>query len=682
MLMFVFLAGLMLSAGIVAFAHKKVDFAKVLILGCGGYFAAYAFVSGMLFLLEMFMVVRCAVITAIVLLVIFLIQLAVKRFEVPMIRYRWKEYLPLAIILILCAFISRGNITGYHGTGQDEGLYQIRAMYYYMDQTDTDVFFREYELITESKYEAELYGEEIRDLLGYHPDYDFHEQYGTIKGVLHGLGVLPAIMALWGRLFGLEYMNHVMMTCYLISIGNVWLICRNIKEEKKLFANIAALIFAVSPIVVWCGTNTLTEIVLTMFVTGWFVILTASSEEGVQLLALLPLGGLCVLHILSSALMPMIVLIYWGSFFIRGKKSFLMTIMFALAQYALGFSMMKLKFSNYTDGNYLRIYYGTDYVLNKDNILTIVWTVTLICMFLSLVFMIRGRRGLLRRLVKRIGSSERGYTGCRIFMIVSMAAMLIAIIAEFVERADKSYCYPLMTVLGFVYMLGFVIFPAALAVMVIKGGEFLSDRRFFALSLALTYVVWLYCVFVMPEVSVYYYYVRYLAPFIFLPIVIAGLYSWVLPKKAQIAAAGIIASLMLFQSRALYKGQDLTYCSYRTLMDITSCIGENDAVLINEQGYRCQRIFAFPIKALSGAAVYFVRASEIQKQMDRLDKDFDKVFLLSIDTGGLVGKHEGWTPMLHVYAEGGSLESLNDTFPPYPKDWEKLKTPIVMMIKE
>lgn len=680
--MFVFLAGLLLSMAVAAFAHRKVDAAKVLILGCGGYLAAYAFVSGMLFLLEIFMVGRCAVITMALLLVILIVQLVVKRFEMPQIRYRWKEYLPLAIILLAATFISRGNITGYYGTGQDEGLYQIRAMYYYMDETDTDVYFREYENITESKYERELYGEKILDLLGYHPDLDFHEKYGTIKGVLHGLGVLPALMALWAKLFGLEYMNHVMMTCFLISIGNVWLICRNIKEEKKLYANLAALLFAVSPIVVWCGTNTLTEIVLTMFVTGWFVILTATGEEGVQLLALLPVGGICVLHILSTALIPMIVLIYWGIFFIQGKKSYLMTLQCALVQYILGFSMMKLKFSNYTDGNYNRIFYGTDQFINVDNILTIAWVVTLICMALTLLFMIKGRREAIHKLVRRLGKSDRAQSVSGIVLVIILIATGIGIIIQLMIRADRPDSLTHLSIFGFIIMTGFVILPGAIAVMVKKSSEILTDRRFFALSVCFIYALWLYCIALMPEVWTYFYFIRYLAPFIFLPIVIAGLYAWIIPSRIQIAAAAVISAITMFQSRTLYQGQDLTYCSYRTLMDIASIIGENDAVLINEQGYHCQRIFTFPIKALSGAAVYFVRGSELQKQMDRLDEQYDSVFLVSLDTGRLVGEHVGWTPIYRSRAEGGYYDNSNEKFLPYPTKAEKMSTPVVVMKKD
>ena len=116
-------------------------------------------------------------------------------------------------------------------------------------------------------------------------------------------------------------------------------------------------------------------------------------------------------------------------------------------------------------------------------------------------------------------------------------------------------------------------------------------------------------------------------------------------------------------------------------MDIASIIGENDAVLINDQGYRCQRIFTFPRKALSGAAVYFVRGSEIQKQMDRLDEQYDSVFLVSLDTGRLVGDHEGWTPIYHSRAEGGYYDNTDEKFLPYPTKAETMSTPVVVMKK-
>lgn len=681
MLMFLFLLGVLLSMGVAAFAHKKVDAAKVFILGCGGYFAAYSFVCGMLFLLELFKVMTAVVITDALLLVILLIQLALKHFKMPRIRYNWKDYIPLAIIMIAATFVCRGSIAGFYGTGQDEGLYQIRAMFYCMDKTDENIGFPEYESIAEHKYLQQAYRERIYDLIGYYTDDELMDK-GTISGTLHGLGVLPALMALWGKLFGVEYMNHVLFTCYLISIANVWLICRNIKEEKKLYAHIAALLMAVSPIVLWCGLNTLTEIVLTMFITGWFVILTAAGEEGVQLLALLPLGGICVVHILSTALIPLVVIIYWGIFFIRGKKHYLITLMIALLQYALGFTMMKIRFTRYTDGNYVRIFRMTGDILNADNIMAVAWTASVICIAINFVFMIRGSRELIHSRVKLIAGSEKAQGVCRALFMAMLVLILIAFIVLLVKRRDIAVEYPKMTLFGFVYMTGFVIFPAAIATMVKKGKEILIDRRFFAMSLCFIYAIWLYCLLVMPQVWHYYYYIRYLAPFMFLPIVLAGYYAFRLPKAAQIVSAILISTLVIFQSRTLYTGSDLTYCSYRTLMDITSCIGDDDAVLINEQGYHCQRIFTFPIKALTDADVFFVRGAEIKKQMDLLDEDYDKVFLLSLDTGGLVGKHEGWKPIMRIKGEGGTLQDINETFPPYPKDRETIISPIVMMIKE
>lgn len=681
MLMFLFLLGVLLSMGIAAFAHRKVDAAKVFILGCGGYFAAYSFICGMLFLSGLFKVMTAVVITDAVLFLILLIQLAVKHFEMPHIRYKWKDYIPLAIIMIAATFVCRGNIAGFYGTGQDEGLYQIRAMYYCMDKTDENIGFPEYESIAEHKFLQLAYRERIYDLIGYYTDEDLMKK-GTISGTLHGLGVLPALMALWGRLFGVEYMNHVVFTCYLITVANVWLICRNIKEEKKLYAHIAALMTAVSPIVLWCGLNTLTEIVLTMFITGWFVILTAAGEEGVQLLALFPLGGICVVHILSTALIPLVVIIYWGIFFIRGKKNYLITLMVALLEYALGFTMMKIRFTRYTDGNYVRIFNQTGNILNVDNIMAVAWTASALCIAISFVFMIRESRELIHSRVRLIAESEKAQRICSVVFTAILVLVLIAFIMQLVKRRDRIEEYPQMTLFGFVYMTGFVIFPAAIATMVKKGREILTDRRFFAMSVCLIYSIWLYCLFVMPQVWHYYYYIRYLAPFMFLPIVLAGYYAFRLPKAAQIVSAVLISVLVIFQSRTLYKGSDLTYCSYRTLMDITSCIGDDDAVLINEQGYHCQRIFTFPIKALTDADVFFVRGSEIQKQMDLLDEEYDKVFLLSLDTGGLVGKHEGWKPIMRIKGQGGTLLNMNDTFPPYPKDREIIISPIVMMIKE
>ena len=67
--------------------------------------------------------------------------------------------------------------------------------------------------------------------------------------------------------------------------------------------------------------------------------------------------------------------------------------------------------------------------------------------------------------------------------------------------------------------------------------------------------------------------------------------------------------------------------------------------------------------------------------MERLDEDYDSVFLISLNTGLLVHKHEGWTPIYYSSAEGGYYENTDEKFLPYPTKATKMSTPVVVMKK-
>ncbi|MCR5249993.1 MAG: hypothetical protein K6E50_05245 [Lachnospiraceae bacterium] len=684
MLMLCFLLGVLLSCLLVGWCARRADPVKLLILGGGVYLGYYVFSAGMLILLGCFLVGTAALLSVILLLASCVVRLIVRksfRFRIHALR---KDHILLAIILAAAAFVSCSQTAGYMGTGQDEGIYQIRAMFYYADRTDDLISFPEYEKVAEegSKYEKMTYRDELADMLGYKIDEDIEEEEGRIVGILHGLGILPAMMALWGRLFGLRNMNGVITLCYLLSIGNVWLICRNIREERKLFAPLATLMYAGAPLVLWCGQNTLTEIVMTLFLTGCFAVMASPDEEVFQLLSVPFLVGMTSVHIIATVFMPMIVLIYWHAYFVSGKKSFLWSIIGTLIGYGLSFTMMKCCYPRYTDGNYARVYTMTGQLVNGDNILVVVWAAVAVGVILSLIFMLRGERLWLYRAWGDAMESEKAAKVLKIVAVIFAVVTILALAEEFLHCSVIPNAFPRMLISGMVFMSGFVCVPLSIAVFIRKSGELLTDRLFFALVFALFYFMWLYCKLMMPEVPTFYYFARYMAPFLFLPIVLAGYRLSALPKGVLIG--GMLALVLLngWASRLLYLKQDNTYCEYRLIEDITSCIGEKDAVLINEQGYHCERIFAFPIKALSGADVYYVRGSELQKQMDRLDEEYESVFLLSLDTGRLAGEHEGWKVIFRGKAIGGNYEGNQEGILPYPIKWTEVNTPVVMMIKE
>ena len=147
------------------------------------------------------------------------------------------------------------------------------------------------------------------------------EKPTELVGVLHGLGTFPALLALWGRLFGMRNMSGILCVCYLLSIGNVWLLCRNL-HFRRTFTLLSTALYAVSPVFLWSAQNTLTEIVLAAFITQWFVCLTDDDKNLHPFFSVVPILGVSMLHILISVLMPLIVILYVCQYLQTGKRSF------------------------------------------------------------------------------------------------------------------------------------------------------------------------------------------------------------------------------------------------------------------------------------------------------------------------------------------------------------------------
>ena len=131
----------------------------------------------------------------------------------------------------------------------------------------------------------------------------------------------------------------------------------------------------------------------------------------------------------------------------------------------------------------------------------------------------------------------------------------------------------------------------------------------------------------------------------------------------------------------------MTYAEYEVIESVTSCIGEQDCVLINEQGYGSQRVFALPIKAISGADVYFMNAVQLKRQMRDYGGRYRHVFLLSYDMGKEVADAEGngWKAIYRGNIHGSVYDwYLGKEHPllPYPKKAILLETPVVLMVMQ
>ncbi len=684
--MLLMLVGVLIHCFMVALIYRKIEFGRMLLLGGSSYLAFYVFLSGFLFWAGAYTIERATTVVLFPGLALCVGLFLRNRKRLPRIESKPGLYLPLLLILVIAGILCNSHRADFFGTGQDEGLYQIRAMYYMNNRYEDEIRFPEYENLN-IRWEKYQYVQEIRDLEGLYLNVDKEEEKPTeLVGVLHGLGTFPALLALWGRLFGMRNMSGILCVCYLLSIGNVWLLCRNL-HFRRTFTLLSTALYAVSPVFLWSAQNTLTEIVLAAFITQWFVCLTDDDKNLHPFFSAVPILGVSMLHILISVLMPLIVILYVCQYLQTGKRSFLWGLLTILPGYGCGFSMMRHTAEVYTISNYAQLFGKTKGLLTEENLEGVVWTVALVCMALTIVFLVLGRKNALLGLAKRLRQSKSAGAVAKKVLTVLGILTLVFFIYKFWQRRDEPKYYPFFFIYGYLIMTGFFLLPLSIVTAAKRGMLWFRDRKFALLQISLYYIVWMYCGFLWVLIYYYFYYARYLTPFVFLPIVVAGYALHKKPAKVLVPVYAVLILLTVVQSRVLYTAKDMTYAEYEVIESVTSCIGEQDCVLINEQGYGSQRVFALPIKAISGADVYFMNAVQLKRQMRDYGARYRHVFLLSYDMGKEVADAEGngWKAIYRGNIHGSVYDwYLGKEHPllPYPKKATLLETPVVLMVMQ
>lgn len=711
------------TAGIMtAFAYRKIDLVRLLIVSCSIYISLYVIVSGLLIWMELFTIPTALVVVFLLELLITIALLLFRGMELPRIRLLIVKYIPLFVILTGAGIISNLSTAGFYGTGQDQGLYQIRAMYFMGDYYDNVLDFPEYYNI-EHKYEKSHYLEEMQDLTGYYflkdssqpdtaedsgdagsagqtatgeesgradakeNDTDItntenvkeQEEIGELEGVLHGISTFPALLALWGKLFGLTHMPGIMVVLYLLTIANTWLVCDNLKFRPVTKIMIDVML-TVCPIVLWSSQNTLTEIGIAMFIGLFFVFLTENLKKHLALLTIIPLLAVGFFHVAMSVLMPLVVILYVGNFLQTRDKHYMAALAFGILGYALGFSMMMHTSRYYTVSNLYFLFGKTGFLLNENNILGFVWIVTAVVIVFSFLFMAGPVSGKLLRKWKLTKKKEKGKKLAGNVMMVMAVLTMVVLIVQMILAVNQNmwimktgtFCYLITT--------GYVMLPLAFAGVFVLRREFAGKRGMFNICFSFLYVMLLYCGLVVTSVYYYYYYARYYVPFVMLLLVAAGFVIDRITWKLAIPAAAVCAALVVWQNPLLYQERDLTYGDYQILDNMASCIDEDDCVLIFEQGYHIQRLFALQLKGLTGADIHYADMTRLGKQIEEYGTLYSNVFILTYDIGTFQEDPEEWR---YVY-QGVMKTSIYDKFVegglPYARETVTMESPVALLI--
>lgn len=630
----VWVVGMIVSCALITLLYKKIDAGKAVIIGSGFYFSFYIIVSGILVWFDKFSLMKAGILGLTVPLIIGILVLLIKGAEGIKISFDVKKYVPLAILMIVMALLSH-NKAELFSTSQDQGLYQDRAMMYMGGYNDNSLEFEEYHNV-ENPYLAATYINSINEMDGV-----YLIDSSAARYQIHGVNTFPALLGLWGKMFGLHNMAGILTVFLLITVGAVFVICDNLGMKAGVSLGVA-FISGVCPAVMWCSKNTLTEIGLCMLIALFFALATEKSR--MKAWCALPLIAFGYYHITITITMPLIIVMLIWMYVTDNNRDMLICIIFTIAGYLTGLKMMFDSAIIYTINNLQPIFDRTDNKFNKDNFLD---KVTIICVVVLALLVLLDITGLMRKLQKCAGKLQSAQLNRIIWTIIAVI-LAAGLVIMFVQVGGKyTDCIEKLSIFAFLYMTGFVMLPLAVLSLIINIRDYIKDSRLMIFAMAFVYVMIIYAAFLWPIVKYYYYYVRYFAPFMLIVPILAGVLLdkikiKIIPSIVAFLAAGVV----IYTSTLLYTDRDLTYGDFEVVEGIVENIGDNSAVMILHDSNAIDRYFMLPVKALTGADIYFADYNELNNQAAELNSMYENVYYLMFDDGYV---DNGNTPWEYIY---------------------------------
>lgn len=684
MIITLWIAGMIFAWIMTAYLYKSIELGKMLIAGTGIYFSIYVVSAGILIWKNTFNITTSLIIAIVVLLLLTVLAVIKNGLYLPKIKLAPIKYIGILLILIAAAIISSMNTSGVYGTGQDEGLYQIRAWYYMTEEYDNVLDFSEYYNI-ESDTEKKEYIQYINTMVGYYrmtDDFSSDEKVSLAKGVTHGILTFPALLALWGKMFGLVKMNGILTLMFLLSIGNVWLTCCNMKIKQPV-ALVSCAVMTICPIIIWSSRVTLTEIVLLMFISLFIMVLTESKKKDIGLLSVIPIVAACYYHVTITIFIPLIIVIYLILIFATRQLSYAVALIISMIGYMTGFFMMTASSHAYTYSSFESIFGMTKDLINKDNLTAWIVTMSVIVIAYGIMFCVKPIR---LELTEGFSNLQRSSKKRKIFGIV-LCVLNVLVLAYTIYKGFKANSQGMWAgKLGsvcYLYATAFIFLPAAFACIFFIKNIIAKNKSYLVVFVSFMYVMLLYCDFMWVLIYRYYYYTRYFTPYTCIIILAGAIMLNKIDFRIVVPVTVVCGAILIWQTSLLYTSRDVTTFNYDTLADIDEIVGEKDAVILLDQGYGIPALMALPVRAATSADIYFAQDYDLIQKVEYYTDFYDNVYILLYDVKHYTDEDGTWRYVYQTSLDGQFYEDyLEDKGLPYPKEVIDMPSPFAILAYE
>lgn len=509
--------------------------------------------------------------------------------------------IPVIVALLALPLVSEKN--ELFGMGQDQGVYQIQAICFMNNNNDRQKDFSEFHKL-ETQEERESFEYFVKNALrGYdipnenYPDTVYDRNVSKVSGIIHGIPTFSAMLAMWGTLFGMSNMFGIESLFYVLMIFLIFFVCRNLKLKKGA-SLCACAVAAAAPVIIWTAKSSLTEMFLTLLPLIFIYFISDEENPNTKWLSVTAIIIFGFYHVSIYTMIPMFFIIYGGLYFFTREKQFAILMPATSLIYLISFFVMKQVQPLYTMNNYSPVFaLGIDQ--HSVTAAVIVFCIALIIASAIYIMLVSKSNKNFDKTSFNQKAAE-----CRWFRILMTMLIILPVVCITVKALFK---YDLwdeanhITLLGFIGNAGIIMIPLAMFAAVVFVKHCIEKNSRLVLFLMFFYCILIYSLFLRYELQYYYYYSRYLGPFIPVAVLFAVMILDRFENKLIYPTA--IAGLLFVApyDRYLMNHKDDTRMEWSVLEDIADITSEGDCLLI-DRSYMDH--LWLPLKNITNADIY------------------------------------------------------------------------------
>lgn len=630
-MLFLLLASIFACTLLMCHVHQRISICKAVILGTTNYFFLYVLISACLIWLDIFSVLRTVIAALIFSAAGVFYLLFIKKRKKAEIYFDRKELI-ISLSVLFLVFLVSGEKFGFFGMGQDQGVYQTKAIEFIYDHNENQYDFDEYELLKNSGYTEETanYKKILEIYMGGFYLCSNHRiasmanrSESDVDGIYHGIPTFPALLALSGKLFGVSHMMDIQTLFFFLFLMGVFYILENFRIHTLMeILSIAILLF--SSEVIWVSKSALTEMFICV-ITCTFVRLLTEHEEKLQHCSIIPVLVFSFYHVTIFTMMPMLVVLYFIKAFWDKNQSFIRDTAFIVCGYLCGYEFMAYIEPQYTIDNYVKSLGEYLPFITSDTLSIFIFAVCICALAVCLMTYIAIKSNWFKRAGKLV------YNHWLLFYKIFLALCLLGIGLRAFLIFKRLNGVGNIGLVAFSIATGIALLPMALIrLLTIKKSDKIINVNSCIVWVFFLYAIVVYSLLFKTNIEYFYYYGRYIIPYLFIVIVsFCTLYNHFSCHKLIYLAylGGVLAFAQ--SDMVLMTQPDDTKVSMNVLEDVLNVLNNVDsengktAVVVSHD---LVTTFGFPIKSC-GNDLYFEWESSGQEIF--LRENYDTIFYIT-----------------------------------------------------